>query len=263
MEEWDEKYQVSLTLTSTPYATLAKGIGIGTILDDDAPGGAPELSRILHKKQDCCCKVCESNGQSVDSKDGGFTQTLLSSLAELPTYFADATYNAAAAIFNFALHLPQALVAPETITVQMDVGTQTGNSAAFLNTFQAGETAAFALAGDYTALTTGVYPLKATVKAYRAGQLVGQRTLQDQVVLIDLSESSFGTRWWLPSLDRLFVAPSGIGLVEGDNNAWFFPNSGSGYRTPDGFSATFLPPPADTKSATTRETSASLTVWDA
>ena len=210
--------------------TLADGSGLGLIVDDDDPGTrTPHVWRILHQSQCSCSTVCESDCRAVSTQDGGFVQGLLDWTAELPVYFADATFNAAAAIFNFAVRMPDLGTLPDRITVKLDVGTHQGTPQTFPTAgFGAGAVAAFALAGDYSDLATGVHPLKLALQAFRGTELLGQTTLEDQVVLIDLSESGFGVRWWLPSLDRLFVTPQGAGLVEGGNRAWWFAGGDGG-----------------------------------
>jgi hypothetical protein len=133
--------------------------------------------------------------------DGGFVQGLWDWTAELPAHFADATFHAAAAIFNFAVRMPDSGAAPNQITVRLDVGTHQGSPETFpMAGFGPGAVESFALAGDYSALGTGVHPLKLALEAFRGTELVGQTTLEVEVLLIDLSDSPFGARWWLPSL---------------------------------------------------------------
>ena len=265
VDEWDETFYVTLGLAGSTYVTLADGSGLGLILDDDDPGANenPDVWRILHQSQCFCSTVCESDCQAVSTMDGGFVQELLDWTAELPVYFADATFNAAAAIFNFAVRMPDLGASPDRITVKLDVGTHQGVPQTFPTAgLGTGAVTTFAIADDYSDLATGVHPLKLALQAFRGTELLGQTTLEDQTLLIDLSDSSFGVRWWLPSLDRLFVTPQGAGLVEGGNRAWWFAAGGAsaeasaaapgeasgeatslatGYQTPDGFFGELLP----------------------
>lgn len=236
-DEWDEEFFVGLSLVDG-RVQLIDGEGVGTIIDDD-PKDGKDFERILHQGQETCECVVMSDGMAIQTKDAGFTKELSYEGAELPAYYADGTFNPDANIANFKLKLPESAAVPQQLSVEVSVnGTVLGQALHSVAGFAPGSSVAFAVSLNMGVPMEGAQSMQIRVAGLVNGQVIGRRQLNDTLLVINRTQSLFGERWWLPSLDRLVPSAGGAAWLTGRNLAWWFSLQVGSYQTPDGLFST-------------------------
>ncbi|WP_254510276.1 RHS repeat-associated core domain-containing protein [Anatilimnocola floriformis] len=229
--EGDEFFEVLLSGVTTG-AEISGGVGTGKILDRTNPDG--ELSLKLGRTTYvCACNCCGE--VPVDTAQG---RQFVPTRPFQPAYRADGATGSNGVINVAAQFDPNRELNSAEVSVKID-GTWFGPVSYYGEDSEIDDWLVFTQQVDLSSFAaSGGYPLEIKVKANYADGTTTRSKSGYTYILDKESESGFGERWHLTDVSRLVVTDSGAhqgaALLHGDGLAYWYPESGSDYLTPEG-----------------------------
>ncbi len=123
---------------------------------------------------------------------------------------------------------------PTSLETQLTFnGTPSTAHAYDTSTLASGQAYHFALQADGSQLPTGMYDYSFALTTTIAG-VPNTQVFAGQQAIIGRSNSEFGEGWFLEGLDRLYDGASGVLIVRGNGDHFWFPSTATGYLTAEG-----------------------------